>query len=312
MSKERFISRGVSGILVAFLLVAAACSDDSVPTGEGETTLVQLSLSGLKPLETGFNYQAWAIRDYYVYPLGLFNFNENGEMVNVSGDSLLSGEFTVDLGADEITDIAISIEYQDVLASTPSYALILGGAVSEGQAALTVENQVGIGVSFEGAEGKYILATPTDSINTNENSGIWFLDMTTGVSLNGFNLPELPAGWEYEGWVRLDGTYLSTGKFSEFSTADESDDYSGPEAGPPFPGEDFLENAPEGLSFPINLAGASVMITVEPWNEYDDNEEEPFFLNVLVADIPPDAADHITYEMSASSDPLPTGTATLK
>jgi len=55
-----------------------------------------------------------------------------------------------------------------------------------------------------------------------------------------------------------------------------------------------------------------VMITVEPWNEYDDNEEEPFFLNVLVADIPPDAADHITFELSASNDPLPTGTATLK
>lgn len=312
MLKEQSISRGVSGILVVFFLFAAACSDDSAPTSGGATTAVQLNLSGLKPLEQGFNYQAWAIQNYYVYPLGIFNFNEAGEMVNVARDSILSGEFAVNLPPDEITDIVISIEARDVMATTPAYTLILGGEVSEGQVALTVGNQLGIGVSFEGAAGKYILATPTDGAATNENSGIWFLDLSTGVSLNGFNLPELPAGWNYEGWVLVGDTYLSTGKFSQFSSVDESSDYSGSVAGPPFPGEDFLQNAPEGVSFPLDLAGASVMITVEPWNEYDDNEEKPFFLKVLAANIPPDAADHVTYDMSASNEPLPAGTATLE
>jgi len=311
MSKKRFVSRSVFTILAASFLFAAACSDDSSPTSEGGTTLVQLNLSGLKPLEEGFNYQAWAIQYYYAYPLGIFNFNQAGQMVNVAGDSVLSGEFAVNLAPDEITDIAISIEAQDEMATTPAYTLILAGVVSEGQVDLTVEDELGIGVSFEDAAGKYVLATPTDGSGTNENSGIWFLDLSTGVSLTGLNLPELPSGWNYEGWVLVGDTYLSTGRFDQFSAADESSDYSGSAASPPFPGEDFLQNAPAGVSFPLDLAGVSVMITVEPWEGYDDNEEAPFFLKILTANIPPDAADHVTYDMSPVSDPLPAGTATL-
>ena len=316
MLKRQFIPRNVLRLFIALLIVSSACSDDdNLPTGSDATSIIELSFSGLKPLNTGLNYQAWVIEYYsgyfYGHPLEIFNVNENGQMVDVSGDSLLAGEFEVNIAAENIYGFVISIEPLDVMATTPSYSIILGGAVSEGQAVLTVEDELGIGVSFEGAAGKYILATPTDNINTNENSGIWFLDLTSGISLNGFNLPELPAGWEYEGWVIRDGTYISTGKFSQFTTADESANYSGPVAGPPFPGEDFLQNAPEGLSFPLGLAGASVMITIEPWNEYDDNEEEPF-VKILVADIPPDAVDHITYDMSASNESFPTGTATIK
>jgi len=37
-----------------------------------------------------------------------------------------------------------------------------------------------------------------------------------------------------------------------------------------------------------------------------------YFLKVPVANIPPDAAAHITCDMSAVTEPLPTGTATLK
>ena len=313
MRKIRLVPQGVFGILFAFLLASAACSneEDSLPTSEGAATNVQLTFNGLEPLESGFSYQAWVISYVYAFPLGVFNIDQDGDIVNMSGDTLLSGEFTINLKLEDISGVIICIEPQDAMVASPSYTLILGGTVSEGQAALTVEDNLGIGISFDGASGKYILATPTDSIDTNENSGIWFLDMTTGVSLNGFVLPEIPAGWDYEGWVILDGTYISTGKFSRFTTADDSAYYSGPVAGPPFPGEDFLQNAPEGLSFPVDLTGASVMITVEPWYEYDDNQEEPFFIKILVADIPPDVTDHVTYDLSAGTDPLPAGTATL-
>jgi hypothetical protein len=314
MFKKQLIPQAVIGILVTVFFVAVACSDKnkSVPT-QSTTTAVQLSLSGLKPLENGINYQAWVVTsDYYAYPLGIFNFNKDGKMVDVSGDTLLSGKFTIDLGLDEIWYIGISIEAQKVITETPSSTHILGGTVSDSQAVLTLDNVMGLGKSFQGATGKYILATPTDSINTNENSGIWFLDLTTGISFKGLNLPDPPSGWKYEGWVIADGTYLSTGKFSQLTAADDSAYYSGPVAGPPFPGEDFLLNAPEGLSFPLNLAGASVMITLEPGEGYDDNPGKPFFLKVLVADIPPGAADRITYDMSASSDSLPSGTAVLK
>ncbi|HUU29124.1 MAG TPA: hypothetical protein VM123_15055 [archaeon] len=317
MLKKQFISHGVFGILVAFLLAAAACSkDEKSPTGAESTTTVQLTISGLKRLENGLNYQAWAIEYvdgyYYGYALGLFNFNENGKMVDVSGDTLLSGEFTVGLASDNIYGIAITIELSDVMVSYSSSAHILGGEVSEGQANLTIDNWMGMETSFASVSGRYILATPTDSINTNEKSGIWFMDLSSGISLNGLGLPELPSGWEYEGWVILNSTYLSTGKFTSVNTTDGSSNYSGTWSSPTFPGEDFLQNAPAGLSFPIDLAGASVMITVEPWNGLDDNTDKPFFLKLLAADIPVSAVDHTTYYMSAVTVPMPSGTATLK
>lgn len=313
MFKKQFFSHGLFGILAALLLVASACSkdNDSSPTVEDITT-VKLEFNGLEPLENGFNYQAWVVSGNYGYPLGIFNFNGDGEMVDVSGDTLLDGLFITNLGLEEITGVGVTIEYMDVITTIPSYTHILGGEVVEGHAALTVGDDLSMGISFDGATGKYILATPTDSIDTNENSGIWFLDLTTGISLNGFNLPEPPSGWDYEGWVILDGAYISTGKFSRFTAADDSAYYSGSLQGPPFPGEDFLDNAPEGLSFPLDLAGASVMITLEPWEENDDNRAEPFFIKVLAAEIPTDAADHINYYMNAATDPLPTGTATLQ
>ncbi len=110
--------------------------------------------------------------------------------------------------------------------------------------------------------------------------------------------------------MELEGTALSTGKFVEFAAEDDSAAYGGAEPGPAFPGEDFLENAPAGLNFPTDLAGASVMVTLEPVP--DDNTEKPFFLKILLGDIPLDAVDHTAYELSKNPAPLPSGTATLK
>jgi hypothetical protein len=67
------------------------------------------------------------------------------------------------------------------------------------------------------------------------------------------NLPPLPAGWIYEGWAIVNGTPLSTGKFAEINQADQAASYSGPIAGPPFPGEDFLDHAPVGIIFPLTF-----------------------------------------------------------
>ena len=62
--------------------------------------------------------------------------------------------------------------------------------------------------------------------------------------------------------------------------------------GPPFPGEDYLVNAPMGLTFPTNLAGGTAVISIEP---DPDNSPNPFTLKPLVKMIPADAADHVTY-----------------
>ena len=73
----------------------------------------------------------------------------------------------------------------------------------------------------------------------------------------------LPAGWEYEGWVVIGGAPVSTGRFNASAEVD-LDTVSGPISGWPFPGEDFLFNALDGLTFPMDPAGGAAVIPLEP------------------------------------------------
>ena len=153
------------------------------------------------------------------------------------------------------------------------------------------------------------MATPTDGADTNENSGVWFLDPGAGPGA-GLSLPTLPAGWVYEGWAVIDGSPVTTGTFTSVSDFDDSDPYSGTEAGPPFPGEDFLNNAPSGVTFPTDLRGATIVVSVEP---VPDNSSNPFTLKPLVGMTPADAIDHTLLAMDNNASATnPTGTATKK
>jgi hypothetical protein len=159
------------------------------------------------------------------------------------------------------------------------------------------------------ATGDYILATPTDGTNgTDENSGVWWLNNSSGSAVAGLSLPALPAGWEYEGWAVINGTPVSTGKFTSVSGADLAAPYSGTTAGPAFPGEDLLTNAPSGLNFPTDLAGQKVVISIEP---SPDNSAAPFLLKPLVGEVPATATDHTVYNMANNAaGSNPTGTVT--
>jgi hypothetical protein len=88
--------------------------------------------------------------------------------------------------------------------------------------------------------------------------------------------------------------------------ADESAPYSDSLPGPPFPGEDFLKNAPDNLSFPTDIAGGTAVISIEP---DPDNSAGPFTLKPLVHAILADAVDHVTYDMGQNLN-FPTGTVT--
>jgi hypothetical protein len=146
-------------------------------------------------------------------------------------------------------------------------------------------------------------------VPSNENSGIWFLNRSTGSPVAGLNLPSLTGtDWTYEGWVVMDGTPVTTGTFDEVDEADGFDGYSSTGAAPPFPGEDFLTNAPTGLTFPTDLAGATTVISIEP---RVDNDAAPFQFKPLVGAIPAAATDHIEYAMDDNTDTLPTGTASI-
>jgi len=152
-----------------------------------------------------------------------------------------------------------------------------------------------MGTDFTDAAGTYLLGTPTDgALDTDETSGIWWEDFSTGAPLPSLDLPILLEGWEYEGWVVIDGQVLSTGKFLLNDEADFAAPYSGAAPGPPYPGEDFIVNAPAGLSFPLDLSGSTTVISVEP---SPDNSPAPFSIKPLVHQIPQNAAFHSSYGM---------------
>ena len=76
--------------------------------------------------------------------------------------------------------------------------------------------------------------------------------------------------------------------------------------GPNYPGEDFLQNAPAGLTFPTDLKGMTIVISVEP---VPDNSPNPFTLKPLAHMVPNNAADHTAISMGAGPVVSLSGTA---
>ena len=205
------------------------------------------------------------------------------------------------------TTFVLTIEPYPDSDPNPSSVHLLGGSFSGGTGSLSFNHPAAFGNDFNNASGKYILATPTNGANTDENSGIWFLDLSTGSPAVGLDLPVLPNGWKYEGWTVINGTPVSTGSFLSTTAVDENDQYSSTMAGPPFPGEDFLINAPAGLTFPTDISNGTAVISIEP---FPDNSPNPFLLKPLVGSIPANAVDHTTYDMTKNLSSFPTGTVT--
>ena len=263
-----------------------------------ETGNLNVNITGLEDLGSNYAYEGWLIVDGSPVSAGIFNVDANGNMDKTS----------FELNQDDIdgaTAYVLTIEPSPDSDPAPSSTHIVAGDFSGGNASVTIGHGSALGNSFASSTGSYILATPTDGMMNNENSGIWFLDPAAGPGAS-LDLPTLPAGWKYEGWAVVNGTPVSTGTFTDVAAADEAAPYSGNMAGPPFPGEDLLMNAPSGLTFPTDLAGGTAVISIEP---YPDNSTAPFLLKPLVGMIPANAIDHTSYDMdnnaSASS---PTGT----
>ena len=284
-------------MVMILILVFTSCHDDD---DDNERHNLRLEVSGLENLGSDFVYEGWILVHDTFVSTGRFSVYDGGYS---------SGEFTVDR-----TDLAnataymISVEPNPDTDTTPSETRILAGSFDSDIANLTVEDTLAIGNNFESAAGTYILATPTNGPDTDELSGVWWFTAPGGVQTPGLSLPVLPSGWNYEGWAIIDDEFVSTGKFTNPDGPDDSAPYSSTQfQAPPFPGEDFLMNAPDDLIFPTNLSGQELVISVEP---NPDNSEGPFSIRPLVANIPLTAADHTPYSMAnEASDNNPVGTA---
>jgi len=278
---------------------------DSMALEQGKLTI---ELSGVQPLANGFHYEGWAILNGVPVSTGKFNVGADGVLIDLTGEPIPGGVFHTDLSLASASAIIVTIEPAGDADSIPAETHYLAGELSGAVGGLSVGHQSALGSDFMEASGVYILATPTDGPDTNETSGIWFLDLSSGSPEAGLDLPPLPVGWTYEGWTVIDGMAISTGRFSAAGPADLSAVYSGPEGGPPFPGEDFLINAPDGLDFPVELGGAIAVISVEP---SPDDATAPFTLKPLIGEIPVEAKDHVNYPLDNNSQGFPSGKASV-
>jgi len=271
-------------LITGLIVLLAACA---TPGNE-----ITFEFTGLEPLTQG-HYEGWAIIGEEKISTGKFNI----------GDKL---SFSVaDISA--ASKIVVTIEPDGDTDEIPSGVVVLAGDLVENNAALSFP------VDLSQVSGKYILATPTNGDETIETSGIWFLQLPPPPSA-GLVLPELPSGWIYEGWAVNQETPLTSGKFASPDGIDNFDGYSGSEPGPPFPGEDYLVNAPEGVTFPLDLADGNslAVISVEPdLDGVDPTGDAPFSIKPLVVEIPAGAADHVTYDLGQNLGSIPTGTAVL-
>lgn len=256
-----------------------------------------LNITGLEDLGDDFMYEGWLIVDGSPVTTGTFAVDASG---NLSTTSFTVNSDDLELAA----TFVLTIEPSPDNDPDPSEVHVLAGDFSGSSASLNIAHGAALNTGFENSTGTYLLATPSDGMDSNEKSGVWFLDPSSGTPTAGLTLPELPAGWIYEGWAVIDGTPVSTGTFSEADMADDASPFSGSEATPGFPGEDFLMNAPSGLSFPTDLSGGMAVISVEP---VPDNSTAPFAIKPLVGMIDATAMDHTPYSMNQNLV-FPTGT----
>ncbi len=282
---------------ILFLYLQSCKKNDDEP----QTKTLQLSLQNIEELGNDFVYEGWLIVNGNPVSTGTFSTVSTVQNFSVSASDL-----------ENASKFVLTIEPANDPDPMPSATKILVGDFVGNSASLTTASVA----DFSSVQGKYILATPTNGDNTDENSGIWFLDLPNSMPppLTGLTLPTLPAGWKYEGWVVVNGMPITTGKFTNVNATDEFNGFSGSmPLGMPngndgfFPGEDFLNNPPNGMTFPLDLAGKTAVISVEP---DPDNDAKPFAIKPLVGMIPSNAVDHVTYMMQPNLGSLPTGTAT--
>jgi hypothetical protein len=285
--------------VAAIGLIAGGCDDDTMTAPTGST--LKLNVTGLEDLGTSAQYEGWVIVNGTPKSTGTFTVNSSGVASKT--------EFTVseaDLAA--ASEFVLTIEPKPDSDPMPSKQKLLAGTFSGTNASLSVGHMAALGNTFATAAGRYILATPTDgNMDMNENSGVWFLEMVNGVPMKTLTLPTLPEGWKYEGWAVINGVPVTTGTFTSPMGADQAAPFSGPTMGPPFPGEDLLMNAPQGLTFPLDLMQKEIVVTIEP---SPDNSPKPFLLKPLKGMVPAGAASHTPYMLENKASMLPSGSAT--
>jgi hypothetical protein len=281
--------------VVAGLVVGvSALSAMGVPPHAHARNLLKLHFDGLEPLGEGFVYEGWLIVDGMPISTGRFEVMDNGEVA--------PPVFPIDRGdAAAATAFVLTIEPAEDDPPEPSATHVLAGDLIERTAHLTIGHPAALGTDFTSASGDFILATPsTADIAEDYDQGIWWVDPGAGPGPS-LDLPMLPAGWMFEGWVVGPDGPISTGRFLSVVGADSdgAGPTSGPDMGPPFPGQDFIDP-------PLVLIGLPTVISVEP---DPDDSPAPFAIKPLVDPEIEDVGAGVLQMMINTPENAPTGMA---
>jgi len=258
----------------------------------------KLTVSSLPPLsDTEGHYQVWATftafskaganaspqHDSGFVSLGEFNVDANGSVVGRDGNPARI-EVPEGQNLQLLNDVVITVQRSGQ--NQDRGPAIIGGRfrgdASRAIAKLDMSYVDALGSDFSAVSGKYAIMAPTSPADS--NSGVWFIDRTSGLAPGLLNLPSI-RDWTYEGWVvdNLDPNhrkYYSTGKFLKANTADF--DSAGPGRGSGtglnFPGQDFINGVPSKPD--LTTLRYSFMITLEP---FPDNSPDPFSLQLLTS-----------------------------
>ncbi|WGK64942.1 hypothetical protein [Croceiramulus getboli] len=262
----KFIKSILSLLTLALLFSGCSSSDDG-----DRTALLELDIIGLQTLGQSFEYEGWFIVDGQAVSTGKF--------VDVN----FPKQFRVDAQAlNAATAFFLTIEPGNDNDPGPSDTRILQGNFSGNAASLSIDQAIG---NFNSASGQFVMETPTDQVAGNDQAGLYFKNPNVEPPVPGLNLPDLGPGWKYNAWVRFPtanggSVDVATGSFTRVDVKDEFSPYSGNETIPEFPGEDFLNNdiAPPGVTFPGDVRGKVVYVSIEP---FPDTSQGAFFLQPL-------------------------------
>lgn len=308
--------------LKASLPAAIALSLVACGGGSSDNT-VSMRLGNIENLETlgdDFEYEGWLIVDGSAVSTGKFD-----TVINDEGDTVTEpASFDLDLTqANAASTFVLTIEpaVEDAAGElAPADTHILAGPIADGVSEIITDHPGAFSSDFSESEGTFIVATPTNG-NATPTRGIWYLDNSSGAAVPSVKLPVLPAGWVYEGWVAGPEGPVSTGTFTS-GDADDSiaegvladvtgadSDNAGPaagrdaegnlNAGPPFPGQDFVD--PE-----LVVVGLTSVISVEP---FPDNSTAPFVMKPLIGPIIGPGEDNVLGNEAAAT--LPSATVTI-
>ena len=304
-----------ASIPAAIAMSLVACGGGSSNNNDDNTVSMRLSSTNLEALGDNFDYEGWIIVDGSAVSTGKFDI--------VDG-ATVPASFDLDLTqANAASTFVLTIEPEENDPAGPADTHILAGPITDGVANIVTDHPGAFNTDFEESEGTFIVATPTNG-NATPTRGIWYLTPPVGDAgpTPSLRLPVLPAGWLYEGWVAGPDGPVSTGTFTS-GDADDSiaagiiadvtgsdSDSAGPaagrdadgnlNAGPPFPGQDFVDPA-------LDLVGLNSVISVEP---FPDNSTAPFVMKPLIGPILGPGENNVLGNEAAAT--LPSATVTIE